>query len=240
MHLYEIFENAWKKKNGSIWIISDTHFSDKDTFRHRQSQFEKVTGIHVDTVEELDEYMIKLINSTVGKAGTLICLGDVGNLDCVKRLRASYKVLIMGNHEKGASNYKRLPNPHLGVSYLTKDKISKLPKEIQRLGNYVVDNQLFDEVYEGPLMINEKIILSHEPIMNLPKYLFNIHGHDHNITYIDNRHLNVCADNKLLGYKPLNLLSLIKNGLTSRVTSIHRETIDFATARKRKREQKHE
>lgn len=225
MHLYEIFENAWKKKNGTIWIISDTHFSDKDTFRHRQSQFEKVTGIHVDTVEELDEHMIKLINSTVGKTGTLICLGDVGNLECVKRLRASYKVLIMGNHEKGASNYRR-------GGYIEYEESSLITR--------VVDNHLFDEVYEGPLMINEKIILSHEPIMNLPRYLFNIHGHDHNITYIDNRHLNVCADNELLSYKPLNLLSLIKNGLTSRVTSIHRETIDFATARKRKREQKHE
>ena len=132
----------------------------------------------------------------------------------------------MGNHEKGASNYKR-------------QKLYDL-KEDNCTYKCVEDNRLFDEVYEGPLMINEKIILSHEPIMNLPRYLYNIHGHDHNITYIDNRHLNVCADNELLSYKPLNLLSLIKNGLTSKVTSIHRETIDFATARKRKREQKHE
>ena len=29
-------------------------------------------------------------------------------LNCVKKLKAGYKVLIMGNHDAGASNYKRI------------------------------------------------------------------------------------------------------------------------------------
>ena len=37
----------------------------------------------------------------------------------------------------------------------------------------------FNEIYPGPLMISEKIILSHEPLKNTT-FALNIHGHDHN------------------------------------------------------------
>ena len=38
---------------------------------------------------------------------------------------------------------------------------------------------IFDEIYEGPLFISEKILLSHEPVYGL-SWCLNIHGHDHN------------------------------------------------------------
>lgn len=47
------------------------------------------------------------INKVCTKNDCLVILGDVGNVDYVKKLKAGYKVLIIGNHDSGASNYKR-------------------------------------------------------------------------------------------------------------------------------------
>lgn len=97
------------------------------------------------------------------------------------------------------------------------------------LSNY---SEIFDEVYGGPLMIGEKLILSHEPV-DVP-WAFNIHGHDHSGWHgDDDHHLNVCLD--LNKWIPLNFNRLMKNGIASKVESIHRETIDRATKRGKKR-----
>ena len=80
----------------------------------------------------------------------------------------------------------------------------------------------FDEIYEGPLMISKKLILSHEPV-DVP-WAFNIHGHNHNSGSSDDRHLNLAAN--VYGYLPANLGKLIKDGLISNVDDIHRITID--------------
>ena len=90
--------------------------------------------------------------------------------------------------------------------------------------------EVFDEVYSGPLFIGEKLLLTHEPV-NIP-WVFNIHGHDH-VGQKRENHLNVCAD--VIGYIPINMNQILKTGLMSKVESIHRQTIDKATERKKKR-----
>ena len=91
--------------------------------------------------------------------------------------------------------------------------------------------EAFDEIYEGALIIGEKILLSHEPV-DIP-WLFNIHGHDH-AGVIRPGHLNVCSD--VRGYKPLNLNHILgKEGHLAKIQSIHRITIDKATEKKKKR-----
>ena len=90
--LYDCFQQ-WGEKN-AVWVISDTHFGDKDiqkAFPNRPS----------------DEELIKNINQKVGKTGTLLLLGDVGDIECAKQLKG-YKVLICGNHDAGATNYKEI------------------------------------------------------------------------------------------------------------------------------------
>ena len=67
-------------------------------------------------------------------------------------------------------------------------------------------NGIFDEVYEGMLIIHPHIILSHEPIQ-FP-YAFNIHGHNHNGLHFTYGHMNVCAD--VIGYSPTNFNQFIK------------------------------
>jgi calcineurin-like phosphoesterase family protein len=144
-----------------------------------------------------DLEQVASINAKVGKKDTLIILGDIGNIEMVKRLRG-HKVLVMGNHDRGSTLYE----------------------------------ECFDEVYEGPVFIAERLLLSHEPIA-LP-FAFNIHGHDHAGREAEGKaHLNVCAEN--IDYTPVNLTRLLKRGLLKDVESIHRVTIDGATARKKAR-----
>lgn len=83
----------------------------------------------------------------------------------------------------------------------------------------------FDEVYTGPLMIGNKLILSHEPL--LAPWAFNIHGHDHNIwNHGDQYHFN-CAAN-VVDFNLINLEDLIRSGVTKGVTDIHKMTVAFA------------
>ena len=66
----------------------------------------------------------------------------------------------------------------------------------------------------------------------------NIHGHDDNggEPYTEGcRHINLAAN--ICGYTPLNLGKIIKDGVLSDISSIHRMTIDGAIARKRFREE---
>ena len=84
---------------------------------------------------------------------------------------------------------------------------------------------IFDEIYEGPLFISEKILLSHEPVYGL-SWCLNIHGHDHNgiEPYAEGcKHLNLAAN--VCGYTPVSLGQLIKEGILSDISSIHRQTM---------------
>jgi len=95
------------------------------------------------------------------------------------------------------------------------------------LNNY---REAFNELYDGPLFICDKLVLSHEPI-NLD-FAFNIHGHIHNHDYEnDDHHMNVAAD--FINYTPVNLNTFFKRGGLSKITSIHRTTINNATIRKK-------
>lgn len=118
---------------------------------------------------------------------------------------------------------------HLGdvgeLSYL-----EKLPGyKVLILGNHdwtaTKYKKVFDEVYEGPLIVGKKLILSHEPVDIV--WAFNIHGHDHNVSNKkDDTHLNLAAN--VCDYQPANLGKLIKDGLLANVVDIHRQTVDKA------------
>ena len=95
---------------------------------------------------------------------------------------------------------------------------------------------IFNEIYEGPLFISDKILLSHEPVYGLP-WCLNIHGHDHSNldTYMEGcPHMNLAAN--VCGYTPVNLGKLIKTGILANIKNIHRVTIDNAVERKAEKE----
>lgn len=183
------------------------------------------------------------INKLAHKNDTLIILGDVGEIKNISRLKAGYKVLIMGNHDTGRSNFERkiITKRFSKDMYTRENALNKMKEDYpdceysvseeydfhSPFESWVIsaDNKLFNEVYGGPLCISEKIILSHEPI-NLP-YFVNIHGHDHAGKFRDGKNLNVAAN--VCNYTPINLKNEIKNGLLANVLSIHRMTIDNAS-----------
>lgn len=83
----------------------------------------------------------------------------------------------------------------------------------------------FDELYDGPVFISNKILLSHEPI-NMP-CAYNIHGHCHGgVVNEDERHMNVAAD--VIGFTPVSLGVVIKSGVLKDIPTIHRLAIDKA------------
>ena len=228
--LYKTFDH-WHQE-GTLWIISDTHFGDADIRRGFPDR-------------PADNELVKRINSYVGRKDTLIMLGDVGDISYVKQLRAKYKILIMGNHDCGRTNYERQVITQLFSKDLyTKEQVLDLMKTMYPNCRYSIeerkqldsffevsaDNMLFDEVYEGALIIGEKFILSHEPV-ELP-WALNFHGHDHQGGFHKNS-VNCCCD--VIGYKPINMNQIMKQGLAARIDTIHRETIDKATQRKEKR-----
>ena len=184
--LYPCFQH-WSEKGG-VYLVSDTHFDDSDR---------KLMGYNIS-----NEDQFYLLNNTCHKNDTLIHLGDIGNLEYIKKLKC-YKVLIMGNHDQS----------------------------IQKM------QEVFDEVYSGPLWISQKLVLSHEPIeikagIMADRIAFNIHGHDHSGGYLnDDYHFNIAQN--VYGYIPLNLNQYIKSGKLNKIKDIHRVTIDTASERRK-------
>ena len=88
-----------------------------------------------------------------------------------------------------------------------------------------------EEVYDGPLFIADRILLSHEPINGLENMCVNIHGHCHNSEhgmFGDIGHVNVAAD--VCGWKPYSLKDMIiKDKILVNAINYHRYTIDRAT-----------
>ena len=232
--VYKEYNERWCKQ--TVWIYSDPHFGDEELAAGTPGR------------PSADE-QVAMINSCVGRKDTLIILGDVGDVEYVRKLRGERKILICGNHDAGSTNYER----EIKTLIFDQDKYSREDVRSLMLAEYPgygisieeswefhapfkrwvvkIDNKLFDEVYEGGLIVGEKLILTHEPV-DIP-WLFNIHGHDH-AGAIRPGHLNVCSD--VRGYKPLNLNHILgKEGHLAKVQSIHRVTIDKATERKKKR-----
>ena len=182
--LYKCFQR-WSE-NGSVYLISDTHFDDADCRIMAKDWISPETHI-------------EKINKKVHRNDTLIHLGDVGNPEWMKQIKA-HKVLIMGNHDETATQFE----PY------------------------------FDEIYTGPLMIAEKILLSHEPIEGIT-WAFNIHGHDHDPkNQGDQNHLNLAAN--VVNWEVISLKDIIKAGFLRHVKSLHRSTIDTATKKKKTRQ----
>lgn len=241
--LYKCFQH-WSA-SGSVYIYSDPHFEDSDCKT-------------IDATWPSPEEQIAKINKKVHKGDTLIILGDIGNPEYIKRIKAGYKVLIAGNHDVGLTNYKKTITHEIKeifAEYIDDEEKYEIDIAIERKSFYkylcekypyakisiqeryefhspfhffdaTIDDNLFDEVYGGPLFIGEKILLSHEPI-DLPFGLC-IHGHCHSEKgfYNEGNKFNVCSNT--VGFEPQNLSEIIKAGFLKRVETIHRLTIDKA------------
>ena len=89
--LYNSFAERWYR-GGSVWFYSDPHFGNEEMKYLRKNYIG-------------DDEQVKRINSKLGKNDTIIFLGDIGDTSFIKKIKG-YKVLVMGNHDAGRSNYE--------------------------------------------------------------------------------------------------------------------------------------
>lgn len=207
-HLYDKFVKWFHDDKGQVYFYSDPHFADEEMKYLRQNYIG-------------DDEQVASINKRIGKYDTIVILGDIGDIEFVKKIRG-YKVLIKGNHDSGASNYVRrrllyTPEMYAQLDEKTKAECTSAPN-LAYGTIYMHDNHLFDEVYEGPLFISDKILLSHEPI-SYP-YALNIHGHDHSNWSGGFGKKNVCAE--LINYTPISLKDIVSTGILKQIPDIHR------------------
>lgn len=179
--LYECFTHWYH--GGEIFFYSDPHFNDNEMMYLRENYIG-------------DEEQVKRINSVIGRTDTLILLGDIGDIEFLKKVRG-YKVLILGNHDRGATYYK----------------------------------DVVDEVYTGPLLISDKLILSHQRI-DVP-FFYNVHGHEHNHGDTYNS-MNVCCEN--IGYVPIRLSAVLDNENFRNIENIHTQQIRESVIKNENRE----
>ena len=193
--LYDIFEKAWKKTNSSsIWLYSDPHFGEVDLFQIRGDM----------TPEE----QVKRINSKVGKYDTIIFLGDIGDVEYIKKIRG-YKVLIKGNHDKGLTNYSQIFDEVYGGELAISDKIrlTHIPDISPYKLNIHGHCHPFSKLDFTGLSYN-KIIQRH-----LEKTIEKVIPE-----------LNLCCE--YLDFYPINLNAIVKSGIFKLVKDPTRELID--------------
>lgn len=112
-------------------------------------------------------------------------------------------------------NYNNIIKDHHVVWFLgdlgDKEGISyTLPKlkghKILILGNHDTFskkyyNNFFEEVYDSPVFVNRRVVISHHPIP-VESGILNVHGHTHMIKVKSNQHLNACPEH--FNYSPVN------------------------------------
>lgn len=186
LSLYPCFQH-WSEK-GAVYLISDTHFEDLD--RKFMKYF----------ISNEDQWYI--LNNTCHKNDTLIHLGDVGNLEYIKRLKCK-KVLIMGNHDQSIERMKEVfDEVYSGPLWITQKLV----------------------LSHEPICLEAGV--TREPIA------FNIHGHDHSGEfYNDDYHLNI-AQNVFGYIPLNLGQFISKGRLLKTINDIHRVTINNATIRK--------
>ena len=91
-HLYDCFTHWFHEGRGGVWFYSDPHFSDDESKTLRSNY----PG---------DQAQVDSINKYVGKYDTIVILGDIGDPTWLGKIKG-YKVLVLGNHDRGASIYK--------------------------------------------------------------------------------------------------------------------------------------
>lgn len=135
-------------------------------------------------VIEMNEYIISQWNNTVNNNDTVYHLGDFA-------FHVSKKKLI--DLISRLNGYKILVKGNHDKKSLT---------FWRRCG--------FDEVYNDPIILNNRYLLSHRPVDTFSFY--NIHGHTHNKPkpelYIP---FSFCVSVEMINYKPISLEEIEKN-----------------------------
>ena len=162
------------------FIIADLHFGHNNIIQYENRPF--------SNAEEMDNRLIELWNSVVGKDDLVYVLGDftlsrrkdiIANLVNILHGR---KILIMGNHD------------------------TRRPQDYVECG--------FEVATRKPMMVEPGVILMHEPFDNplliAPNYIY-FFGHVHaNKTLMDEYPNCMCVSVERIEYRPIDLDKCIR------------------------------
>lgn len=146
---------------GKVFLISDHHFGHKRIIDYEARPFQDAA--------HMDREMAERWNAVVGKEDRVFHLGDFSflNLQSTKEIVGrlnGYKILIMGNHDRGRSRAWWL---EAGF-----DEVSAYPI-----------------IYEGFFFLSHEPMY-----MNKQMPYVNIHGHIHGQNYEGNQSINVSVE----------------------------------------------
>lgn len=166
------------KRTRQTFITSDTHFGHSNIIKYCKRPY-KVEGgnrnpANIPEVQRMNEDILKLFDKLPADCD-IWHLGDfwfqggnpkvfssdelVLNIDsAVKRIKQNGRriFLVLGNHDNGRLN---------NMSYV----------------DYYLDRG-FDKVYDSPVILEDKWILSHEPVWIEPgSHFVNLYGHTHDL-----------------------------------------------------------
>ena len=147
-----------------VFFTSDTHFN----------QIDKVTKKHVpfDTVEEMNEQLVKRWNGKVGPNDVVYHLGDFGDYDFVRRLNGKV-ILICGKYEE--QDYRK--------------DFDKFRAKLLEIG---FSDVVKDGMYLDESVLGEKVYLTHKPA-NRAKDCKTIYGNLKDLTLVEKFGFNVCV-----------------------------------------------
>lgn len=171
-------------KKPDTYAISDFHFGDYGIINWERTQFKDSAAHDAFILEKMNDWY-----NSAASGSKLWVLGDFGNLDTLPEF---FKA-VSGNGKWIELNF--LKGNH--------DKAA----DMFTFSNY------FDNVYDYPVYLSNRLILSHEPQWPLPKSCANIHGHLHKALLDSDCHVSVSCND--IGYKPYKFSNL--NGVFSKV-----------------------
>ena len=167
----------------NTYVTSDTHFWHENILRFDNGTMRP----EFKSVHEMNSYIISTWSKRLKPGDTLIHLGDV----------------FFGGQKGRDWCESVFPTVLEGV------------KTILVLGNhdnvkYMVNSNLFDEVYAYIKVKRKKFTISHKPLakQQLREGMINIHGHIHNRPDIPGPYRNVSVEKTK--YAPVKLTSLLK------------------------------
>lgn len=154
------------------YFLSDLHLGHSNNILNWRKDF--------SSVEEMENVIVDNINSLVRPKDTLILPGDVvitrRGFEAFDRILCENITIIMGNHccERDGITFRDWVNR---VKHLVSSREISLKKQPS--------------------------VITHIPIHmdNGDRWLYNIHGHTHDISLEDKRYLNVSCE--VLRYKPI-------------------------------------
>lgn len=178
-----------------IFVTSDTHFNHKNIINYNRGEFkvkDQDGNIDLDaSIKLMHENIIKNWNSVIGEDDIVIHLGDVGfgktpeDFKPIMDKLNGKKMLLPGNHDKPMMKSEK--DRHFW---------NESGFHAVEVGRDSIEIRKITRPAKGILNKNASVILSHEPLYEIPEGFINVHGHIHRgpsaeVFGLDERRMNV-------------------------------------------------